>query len=303
MSATGPTDAERERMVTDALGRIRGVLEGTARLPESVRRLNDDRPADGSAAALELADSVVDKTEITTALILPRMMLVAARDHLGSLSTLIREQPMPLYGWALATRAAVEASARAWWLLEPDIGALARVERSNNDQLYSVREAAKAERSLGVDTGSQARVDEVIARGNQIGLTERLDKSGKMLDFGSGRPNTATLIGDLLRGAGSERGLAAWQYLSGLVHSAPWALLQFWSTEGAVRQRGDYLVTATPSLPIRTILGGSRLAVATFLEAFERFTLLYGWEASPVKSWRRYAASVLEGPPVPTGQG
>ena len=52
-----------------------------------------------------------------TALSLAKMKLTVAADHIGSLHKLL-QPPLPLFGLMVMARASLEASAKAYWLLD-----------------------------------------------------------------------------------------------------------------------------------------------------------------------------------------
>ena len=78
-----------------------------------------------------------------TALSLANLKRVVAQDHLGSLNKLL-VPPITLFGPMVAARASVEASAFAYWILDPALSVRDRVARAFGERMKSATEETNA---------------------------------------------------------------------------------------------------------------------------------------------------------------
>jgi hypothetical protein len=111
-----------------------------------------------------------------TALSLAKMKLTVAADHIGSLHKLL-QPPLPLFGLMVMARASLEASAKAYWLLDPSISVRDRVARELGDRLDSAREQRDALRLLSQGQVDSAEVTAVEAEAAALGVTAKLPPS------------------------------------------------------------------------------------------------------------------------------
>lgn len=136
---------------------LRGLLDENFRFVEAYRLQMTSEALPHSVAWTELSNDehgpagAWPRVVVKTAYSVAELYLLAAMDHLGSLAVLIMP-PTPLFGWAVAARSSIEASARAWWLLDPALSVRQRVARSITERLYSVLERDKLARSFGMTT-------------------------------------------------------------------------------------------------------------------------------------------------------
>ena len=136
------TDADKE---VERLARL--VYAHLIHISDQLGEEVDEAP--GSPYALERANNEMGPAgkwgdePVHTAMSLASLKLTAAKDHILSLHKQL-EPPHTLYGLAVVARASVEASAKAFWLLDPNISVRVRVARSLGEQLYSAQEASAA---------------------------------------------------------------------------------------------------------------------------------------------------------------
>jgi hypothetical protein len=107
-------------------------------------------PIAGSRAEHEIATSVASvgraagRSPATYAFPMALRALIAAEDHALSVRELLSSEESML-GTLVACRAAIEASGRAFYLLDPTIDARERIRRNLAERVVSARELARAE--------------------------------------------------------------------------------------------------------------------------------------------------------------
>src|SRR5664280_2240002 len=104
-----------------------------------------------------------------TAFSVVNLKLIAAKDHLLALRRLL-EPPVTLYGPMTMARASVEASAAAYWLLDPAISVRERVARGLGDRLRNAEESVKALRLLIDDWDDDGVVGDIRGEANDLGV-------------------------------------------------------------------------------------------------------------------------------------
>ena len=132
-----------------AVAQNRAALEATIEFGARKLRTAVWAPAAGSQAAAELAPPDVradgspwGENPARTAYAAANLMMLAVLDDLASLHRLLGE-PMPVIGPTLVARSVAEIAWGAWWLMEPGIGARARVCRELVHSLTSARRAGQ----------------------------------------------------------------------------------------------------------------------------------------------------------------
>jgi hypothetical protein len=98
---------------------------------------------------------------------LASLKLTAAKDQMLSVHKLL-EPPHSLYGLAVMSRATIEASAKAYWLLDPKSSVRERVARSLGEQLYSAEEASEALSILVDNWKEPGTVDDIKAEAKDL---------------------------------------------------------------------------------------------------------------------------------------
>ena len=157
-----------------------------------------------------------------TAFSLVNLKLTAAKDHLMSLRKLL-EAPVTLYGPMTMARASVEASAAAYWLLDPAVSVRKRVARSISDQLRSANESLKALRLLvddSDDDGVVEAIQDVVAaiqtEANELGVELKRP------------PSLTQLVGEVMTEhmTSLDRGKGLYKYMCAIAHGTNYAVLQ-----------------------------------------------------------------------------
>lgn len=197
---------------------------------------------------------------IWTYLAVISLRLQASADHLATLATLLKA-PVTLFGPANATRASLEASGRAFWLLDPKLSLRSRIKRSLNERLASAHEAA----------GAVAFLIDNPAEGDKTGEV-RTDAEGYGLEVSARLPPATGLVGDVLEDhvVRPKSGRGLYKLFSAISHGTMYGALQMYTParddpgEGAFNQRMDARVTL---LHIRNLV---QVGLAANVSAFER---------------------------------
>jgi hypothetical protein len=111
------------------------------------RALEKDIARPGSPAHMEIRDTDLDgpePAESVRAAYQPAGLLLTAGTHLLGCIAQLMQPPIGILGYQIIERSVLEVSARAWWLLEPDLGGRKRVSRAWTEQLFAAQESVKA---------------------------------------------------------------------------------------------------------------------------------------------------------------
>lgn len=217
------------------------------------------------------------------------LLVIAATDHLGSVATLSSEGNTAIFGGTGVARLAIEAAARASWLLDPELGIFERVQRGYALRLAGLRHA------LGVVTRMNApaevideraqQVTKVLRRADRLGLPVQYE-NGEPVGLVLGVPKNETLVEDLFATTHIRLGAGIYAFLSSIVHSHLWALLQF-TTEP--EEREDGLLGLQPALKLQELEHAVFVAVASHVVLLDRLFPYYGFDAELLASWRLHA--------------
>lgn len=249
------------------------------------------RAADGSLAAKELANANLGE-EVRNTLSLAMVSLHASEDYLYSLSQLLVE-PVSQFGFMPVARSAMEASARAWWLLDPGIEVSTRVARGLTERLHNVHEQIKILREFNVDLSSQQeRLGIIFESAQRWGLNLVVDKNGQPIAVGERRPTTTGLIGRLSDSAYLDEAVAVGVYrlFSGGAHAVFYALKEGFEYLEDPEGRHDRL--AVPKVSLDAVEMPASVALLIWVAAMDRAVGLYGWKRNHWDSWKQHALKV-----------
>lgn len=178
-------------------------------------------PLDGSQAECEI-ESMSLPNQIEAAFSKGGLLVESVADHLDAFIRITQEPAQSIAPWTLV-RAALEAGALAVWLLDADITAEQRVQRSLALRFKGLKEQAKYANSVG-ETKAREKIEIKIARleeaANQLGFPQIRDKKNHISGIAKHMPNITELIGTNLNQESSYR------YLSSMAHGHTWALQQ-----------------------------------------------------------------------------
>lgn len=150
------------------------------------------------------------------------ILIEVAADHLISFTRSVTEPVLTIAPWT-SVRSLLEASAVSAWILDPDIKACERVQRSFSFRFEGLNQQVKYARSVGKEadlTRAQKRVKEIEVKANELGYESlhNKHKQGKFIGIDPIMPSYTDLIGSML----DEEKI--YRLLSAMIHGHPWAL-------------------------------------------------------------------------------
>lgn len=284
--------AVRRRVVV-----LRTTLHGFANCAESYQRLYHYLPEPGSEAAREV-EALESPAEET--LSFAAVLLAGAQDHLLGLECLLAAESS-VYAPYTVARALLESSARAWWLLDPNIDARERLTRTLTERLASLYEGAKLVRATargGRQAESSrdlskidARIDHVVAVARRNDLPVIEDKRGRPVAVGAERLGATVIVAKLLAGQDGDMvfGEVAFRSWSGRgAHSMFWGLTA--GLEHQLDPAGQHELIANLRMTLGNVEELVAIAAMAFGEAFNREVELYGWDR---RNWDAYVRQAL----------
>lgn len=148
------------------------------------------------------------------------VFLLAATEHLRSAIRLLDASPheWPLWSLDPLLRASAEASARAWYLLEPELADVDRIARYMNELIESASEYERLSSTYPLEAGPGRRLGEIYAGAEKHGLL-RYKKSPWLVEY---RPSATTLFKAILDGPRLEWTFRA---LSAGAHPVVWSVV------------------------------------------------------------------------------
>lgn len=296
---------------------IHYLLDGTWNATKSIREEFDGAPAPGSIAEREVATGEEGpggpwgSEPALTAFSFVTMANFAAADHLGCLAVLIAPGGLGgIFGPLVLARACIEACARSWWLADPDLGVRERVERSSRVRLRSVDESIRLIKELlagaplqekaGVSDGGHERLTkdlseqlerraEILDQAVRRGLPVHHDDEGAPSGINVAMPNNGKLVGELLEDS-SSMGSAMYVLLSGITHTTPSALMQYFDR---VDSDDAELAHLAPDFSNDSLLGTTVILLSAYFNAFSRLVRLFGWNEERWVDWVNEAKGKL----------
>ncbi|MFP5579821.1 MAG: hypothetical protein ACLGIZ_16540 [Acidimicrobiia bacterium] len=236
----------------DAVGElvkaVHAAVEDGGVLPGPDAPVLSDIEAESGFSVDGLAPRPVDD-----AVVLASASIGAGAYHTQALCTLFAADPPVIYTDRVVARAALESSARGWWIAAP-INAAERVRRVLNERLHDMSEQLRTAAAMRLDDESLlATLDGRRHSLHQAGVDLGLGAAGRNprtgdLWVGDQRPGPSAILarfGDALAGAGyvgPRQGEVLQSVYSAYVHATPWALRA---------PAADDLVAAEPVLGVR----------------------------------------------------
>jgi hypothetical protein len=222
------------------LTQLRSLVLGSMAQSAQIRAFNGFRPAPGSQLERE---SILVERELAGAwgesgenpirgTFLTALTLAAAVDqHLQALDNLA--QTRIVFSGAVVLRALIEAAARAWWLLAPDVDARGRVARGITERVYSMGELRRMYAQIEGEPVSEEhdrlkrRIDATFAAAQAKGLTIVADnRTGRPVAVGEPRPRSLPLIDDFFAAGGIPDGAMIYRRLSAKTHATLYGLAE-----------------------------------------------------------------------------
>jgi hypothetical protein len=223
---------------------------------------------------------------------------IALLDHCRSYGLHFATEPIPLYSHFVVARAALDAGATAWWLLDSEIDAEQRAVRGQVLRLANAREAKRGPSDLEAMRTTAATVRQAVQAGAaDRGLRVIVNKPRTPITIGKQeKPTPRQSIEAMLGYKGfPEISHVLWWLLSGYTHGGFYALAQ----SIGVRPTGEEM-----GLPMAGLVTDSRTsnligalvgkATTRVVQARNEY---YGLESpawdSAVSEFNSFAASLL----------
>lgn len=273
------------------LVQLRSAVEGFLNCADSIRKDSGYEPAPGSTLALEYGEEAAlagdwGPRPVNQGASYGAIALFAAREHIKALDRLVDFPPIT-YSLAPVTRAAVEACARAWWLLDPEIGARGRVERGMTERLHGLWATSRLPDEVPRTVDTAGRIQSILVEAQSRGLHVVVCKGREAPAIGSRRPGSRRVVEELLDVRGLEWAGVAYHYLSAVSHAGADGLMQ---TMTRVKDSPGWGYQSTTLSDVGHFLAIPALAFAT---AFERELVLYGWDTEAWISWKVHAFQTI----------
>jgi hypothetical protein len=142
------------------------VVADLARASREIDARADWRPAPGSPAEQELRSQTTladdwSASPVEAVYSIARLIRHGAEDHLLAVERQLAAPVLLRTAVETLVRTAVDASARAWWLLDPDIDMRTRVARGMTERLFALHQDRKVHAKAGHST---LDVDQAVDR-------------------------------------------------------------------------------------------------------------------------------------------
>jgi hypothetical protein len=213
-----------------------------------------------------------------------RIYASAVMEHLRSLAWLVSNPGLIASSAStldVVARAAVEAAARGWWLMESRISPQKRVARWACDHMYSSYEAERYVANLGIakDHFDTAGIAPTLRKSKrmvcELGLAHSGARTGHPVVDGEPRPSNTRIVKDLMGDTGyrGQRG-SPYALSSGSGHSTLFALLFRYEasrvTVGSTQMISVSVRQEHVDFPMTT-------ALVAFVAMMRRAVRLLGW--------------------------
>jgi hypothetical protein len=223
------------------------------------------------------------------------LAITACEDHATAICRLLAGDPVPTWAHSTLARAALEASARAFWLLELDIGAHRRVARYMTYRIADQTASAALADAVGEPTeasNARARARMIVDEADRLGFAATRSRKGAPRAIGEPMPGPTQLVRNNLRDGDPESddlGTIAYRGYSAIAHAQPHGLMQ------GIDADRDSLTPAglmTGALVTRSnVVNGTLTAVALgYGHAVGELAALFGWTDA---EWRATCARVF----------
>jgi hypothetical protein len=280
------------------LRELASTIGGAARVALSYReRLYPDRkPAPGSqleqerteaaAAGLDEPGTAWGTNVVQVAVNQAVASQVAADDQLICMQHVLQE-PLTTFGITTLARGVIEASSRAWWLLDPSVDVRTRVARSMTLRLDTLLRNRQLEEKLDLPRTSASRIDEILAVAptkNYAVLPERRRTPPAIEEL---LPFSARLYEAIL--GSKELGYGVWADFAAVAHGQAGGIVQRLDVVDRPTDPASDVqwARANPLKALGPALGAAMLA---HFQAFSRELALHGWNQS---AWMSYSGNAL----------
>jgi hypothetical protein len=240
-------------------------------------------PRPGSPADRELADSrnlalgdgVWGEDRVRTTYAAALMSYTAALDEGLAMAAVITSRVRTAIPAVVVSRSIAEVCSQAWWLLEPGVGARARVERLQCLRLRSAIEGERAAEADGIDPAEWHEYTETRSQVAEYSRMLGLDnprRDGYALVCGSQRmPSVSRMVPAMFSDVGVG---AAYNIHSGFAHGEIFALWQGF-------EHSDDRRLIRPVVKEPTLKGAVAVAVRALYCPAQRLSDLFGLDPAP----------------------
>lgn len=249
--------------LAEPLRRVVRALHGTGQ--------HDSKPCLGSPAHIQDQDQTMrgawGDRPAHDANIHAHQLCIAASDHLMAMAELLESDEVGAFSLYTVARGVLEASARAWYLIDPDANTSERVRRYMNEELWAINESRRFLDGLGADTELLDDRERAIRNST----TDDLIKTKNGWQLGEERPS-AMRLSDQILGSPSSRpgfGAATYRFMSATAHSGIHGLARGFEVHGT---------TATAAKTSRSVARHLLWPVQAYLDMGDRFLRHYGWD-------------------------
>jgi hypothetical protein len=226
--------------------------------------------------------------------------LASAEDHLLLLAHAIASGPVQ-YAYSTVARGAMEASGRAWWLLDPDVEDSRRLGRYMTDRLYSFHETLVLATAEGEQNGAfsllaqqQEKIHHIDRAASQHGFHVHRNKQQLATAVGETRPPSTRLMKLILQDAVDlhSPGAMIYRVLSATAHATLYALMHSATVVDILPDDASLARVSLDDLQLaRTTIG----PVMAYSRAFTAMLNQWGWldRADPWSEVATNLASLL----------
>jgi hypothetical protein len=222
-----------------------------------------------------------------------------AVDGMRALSTLLRAPRLPVWAPLVNARAGVDAAAQMFWLIEPDIGVQARVQRGMALRLHSARQQRRAPaEATSARALARTAIEGVRVQATALGWSI----SGKDQQYArvgdESFPHAKEAIDRVLRHRQPDQETMAdltWWFYSGITHATPVAFAQFISATEATDSGIPGLCTAPIYVDGRQFVAAARTLGRATINATLAYSMLLGRDTTDLEKAERQLTETVVG--------
>lgn len=280
-----------EKHIIAEVKRLAEVLQGCQAFGENFRTNQNFQMNAGSPLSQE-AESV-EKKYLVQALEVCVACHVVAEDHLNGMAHLFGPPPITVFTQQVAMRSAIEACARANYLLDPEIDARARVALYLNvkaDDLVRSLKMMRAANEKERVQATQEALDSLWLEAEDLGYSIQVDNKGRKVAVEKALLNATDQISRLLQDLGKEFGLLTYQHYSAVAHGTLAGVLASFDVqegENEDRKKGAAQVTA------QDIAVQFTIAALAWTISFDRMVHMAGWNVPDWHGWRDHVVDAV----------
>ena len=262
-------------MANETYERVRSTLDTLPQAIGEQMESYEHRPIADSEFSKAL-DSSPEPEAIKSIYSLAMLAITAAADHMRGLERGLQEPVMTFAPWAIA-RAVLESSSLAAWLLENGINNNMRLSRSMSLRLRHLFDEAIYAKSMlneepeisryfrQVEPHVNSRIDSLRSQAVELGISEKLDRSKRLIGFGNGMPSLTDLA-ELAFQEGST-----YRLFSAVSHNRTWASLALSMT------RDNNISSISQNLTVDSAMFLVTSAIDWFSRSAWSYFELHGW--------------------------